>query len=351
MKRVLVYLIISATLFLGNRLFAQENPVLIIPISKGFAFYYDKDYHDYCGKTKYLELNLDTLNQIILKDRNINLDTLEISNDHYGLGCLIYDACIVGMKFYVNVYIPKEKVGLYEFDVTPVERQLVEYAIAHIENYNDSVFLPKYHGLNPSDSFSCHDCDAASYIRMKKKSINKEYLIHSLADSIPTALVFLRDVIGAVVENHCRDKQLIPKPIENHSIRKRFYEMAKEHNCPTGLEGDNPIPFTYSLLLLKYCKQISYDSNKVLESSTFWYCFKGVEYDFQSVYSNYMRDKPTVISLMIYRCDDRQCVAEYFVKCYAKRCCLKKQNYHIKKAVPYAHRLFRIYKRKKLYIE
>lgn len=99
--------------------------------------------------------------------------------------------------------------------------------------------------------------------------------------------------------------------------------------------------------LPSYCTKIEYDSEGIIDYSSFSYSFKGVEYDFQSVYSSYMRDKPKVISLMIYRCDDRQCVAEYF----AKRCCLRKQNYHIKRAVPYAHRLFRIYKRKKLYVE
>ncbi|MBO4655989.1 MAG: hypothetical protein J5644_10625, partial [Bacteroidales bacterium] len=126
----------------------------------------------------------------------------------------------------------------------------------------------------------------------------------------------------------------------NRYLKRGGYSFSTDYRLFTTF-------FTDSFPMPKYCKQITYDSNGVLEYSSFRYYFRGVEYDFQSVYSSYMRDKPIVFSLMIYRCDDRQCVAEYF----AKRSCLRKQNYHIKKAVPYARRLFRIYKRKKLYVE
>ena len=208
-------------------------------MSKGYAFYYDGGYHDYCARTKYLEPDLDTLNQIILTSWGVISDTVVISNDHYGQECLIYDACIIGKKFYVNVYFPKWKTGSYEFDVTPLECQLLDFAVAYAGNCDKTVFLPEYHGLKSSDSFSCHDCDAMSYIRMKRDSVYTEYLIHSLADSVPDALVFLRDVVGALIEHNCRNERRISKSVENYSIRNRFCEMARQKNCPMGLVGDS----------------------------------------------------------------------------------------------------------------
>lgn len=237
-KCFLICLFLGAVFVQGGQLLAQENSVVIIPISKGYAFYYDGGYHDYCGRTKYLKPDLDTLNQIVLTPASVISDTVVISNDHYGQECFIYDACIVGKRFYVNVYIPKWKTGSYVIDLTPLECQLLEFAVAQVGNYDKTVFLPEYHGLRSSNSFSCHDCDAMSYIRMKRDSVYTEYLIHALADSIPDALIFLRDVVGALIENNCRNEQRISTSVENNSTRNRFCDMARQKNCPLGLVGD-----------------------------------------------------------------------------------------------------------------
>ena len=94
---------------------------------------------------------------------------------------------------------------------------------------------------------------------------------------------------------------------------------------------------------------IRYDSNGEIEYSSFRYCYKDVEYDFQSVYSNCSNEKPVVISLTIYQCDDsHQCVAKYFIN---RKGHLKRHNCDKKTNALYAQKLFRIYKKKILYVE
>lgn len=238
MKRnVLICTLLVVNVFIGDKMFAQEDVVLAIPISRGYSFYYDGNFHDYCGRTKYMELKFDTQNRIHLKE-NVCIDTLDLANDHYGQECFIYDAHIEGAKFFVNVYVPKNKSGYYEFKATPLECQLLEFAVSQVEGCGKMLFLLKHDSLNLSENSTCHDCDAISYIRLKKDSIYSEYLLHHLADSIPDALLFLRDAVGAVIDNHCRNSNVVSVPITDYSIRDRFIFEAVKSHCPLGLVGN-----------------------------------------------------------------------------------------------------------------
>lgn len=213
---------------------AQETKVEVLPLSGSYIFYYDGNSHDLCGGSIKKVEDADTLHSIALEGSDFLADTIVLSNDHYGRNCFVYDICIIDTICFVNIFVPKDWYGSYVFNMTSFEQKLIKFAASKVLQYNQDVFMPENHSLNPSETHACNDCDAVSYIHIKNHSESMEYLIHHLADGIPDALIFLRDAIGAIVDNHCRNSNIPPQHITDYSWRMKLIAQGKRYHCPLG---------------------------------------------------------------------------------------------------------------------